>query len=103
MTGAVPSVSSVLPATRPAKPIEDTRDDPTRPRINASDTMPTAAPMPKVADKVPTSPAPPPSSAASDGARVIEGSDAMPTVVTATSARSRGRSRQTYLTAVRTR
>ena len=101
--GTVPTASTAHPAPSPDNPIDDTRAEAIRPRISASTAIPTAAPMPKTADNVPTSRAPPPSSSASEGVNVIDGSDAIPTVVTAISASSSGRSCQTYLMAARTR
>ena len=99
----VPMVSIAHPAARPANPIDDTRAEAIRPPMMASTVIPTAAPMPKLADNIPTRCVPPPSASAIDGVNVIDGSDAIPTVVTATSASNSGRSRHTYLTAVRTR
>lgn len=77
--------------------------EPMRPRSNASAIIPTAAPTPNSADNVPTIDAPPPSASAIDGVSVMDGSDTMPTVVTASRASSSGRSPNTYRTAARTR
>nr|CRL57976.1 hypothetical protein CPGR_05316 [Mycolicibacterium fortuitum subsp. fortuitum DSM 46621 = ATCC 6841 = JCM 6387] len=99
----VPMASSPHPATSSQSPIAETRAAASHPPIEASATMPTAAPMPNAADSAPTRWAPPPRSLAMDGVSVIEGSEANPTVVTASSASSRGRSRQTYASAARTR
>ncbi len=74
-----------------------------RPRSSASAAIPTAAPTPNNADNAPTIEAPPPSASAIDGVSVIDGSDTMPTVVTAARASSSGRSPSTYRTATRTR
>ncbi len=63
--------------------------------MKASATMLTAAPIPNAADNVPTSCAPPPNSSAMTGVSVIDGSAANPTVATANSPSSSGRSRQT--------
>ena len=94
--GTIANASTVHPAPSTASPIDETRAEAIRPCISASDTIPTAAPMPKTADSVPTIRAPPPSSSAIEGVSVIDGSDAIPTVVTATNASSSGRSCQTY-------
>ena len=48
--GTVPNASTPHPAARPDIPIDDTRPEAIRPCINASTAIPTAAPMPKVAD-----------------------------------------------------
>jgi len=101
--GTVAMASTAHPAASPHNPKDDTRAEAIRPPIRASAAIPTAAPIPNTADSVPTSLAPPPSSSATEGVNVIDGSEAKPTVVTAINASSSGRSRQTYLTAARTR